>query len=97
MGLGNAEVEHLDGAIRSDLDVRRLQVAMDNPGLVGSFERHRDAASNAQRLLGLDGAGGSNVLGEALTFDQLHGDETHPIGLLEAEDRGDVGVVERRQ
>jgi len=37
-GFGKAEVEHLDLALGGDLDVRRLQVAVDDAALVGLFE-----------------------------------------------------------
>ena len=37
--LGQAEVEHLDRAVRPDLDVGRLQIAVDDALLVRGFER----------------------------------------------------------
>ena len=40
--LRQAEVEHLHDAVRSQLDVGRLQVAVDDPLLVGGFERLGD-------------------------------------------------------
>ena len=36
------EVEHFDGAVGADLDVRGLQIAMDDPLLVCGFERLGD-------------------------------------------------------
>ena len=37
--LGEAEVEHLDLAVGRDLDIRRLQIAMDDARLVRGVER----------------------------------------------------------
>lgn len=34
--------EHFDGSVFSDLDVRRLQIAMDDAAVMGGFERVRD-------------------------------------------------------
>ena len=49
-GLGQTEVQHLDDAVRRDLDVRRLQVAVDDPFFVGGFERLSDLPRDDQRL-----------------------------------------------
>jgi hypothetical protein len=40
--LGEAEVEHFDGAVRTELDVCRLQVAVDDALLVGCLKRIGD-------------------------------------------------------
>ena len=49
--LREAEVEHLHHAVRRDLDVRGLQIAMDDPLLVGGFERLGDLPRDRQRLV----------------------------------------------
>ena len=36
------EVQHLHGAVLADLDVRGLQIPMDDTGLVGRFEGFGD-------------------------------------------------------
>ena len=56
--LGDAKVEDLDGAVRRDLDVGRLEIAMDDVLLVSRVEGDRDlpgqakALGNWQRTLG---------------------------------------------
>ena len=50
-GLGQAEVEHLDGAVRRDLDVGRLEVAMDDAAAVRGFERVGDLPGDRERLV----------------------------------------------
>ena len=50
-GLGEAEVEDLHDAVRRDLDVRRLQVAVDDPLLVGGLERVGDLPRDGQRVV----------------------------------------------
>ena len=49
--LRQAEVEHLDQAVRPQLDVGRLQIAMDDPQFVRGLERLGDLPRNGQRLV----------------------------------------------
>ena len=56
--LGEAEVEHLDGAVVADLDVGGLEVAMDDALLVRGLERLGDLAGDGQRLGQRDRAAG---------------------------------------
>jgi hypothetical protein len=48
-GFRQAEVEHLDGAVRADSDVRRLQITMDDALFVRRLQRlgYLFAISNA--------------------------------------------------
>ena len=48
--LGQAEVEHLHGAVGPHLDVCRLEIAMDDALLVRGFERLGDLPRDRQRL-----------------------------------------------
>ena len=52
--LCQTEVEHLDRAVGADLDVRGLQIAMDDPLLVRGFERVGDLPRDRQRLVERD-------------------------------------------
>ena len=45
-GLGEAEVEHFHGSVRRDLDVRGLQVAVNDAFVVRDFERVGDLSSD---------------------------------------------------
>ena len=44
--LGDAEIEHLDRAVQSNLDVGRLEIAMNDALLVGRFERVGDLSGD---------------------------------------------------
>ena len=48
--LGQPEVQHLHGAVGPDFDVCRLEIAVDDPLLVGGFERHGDLLRDRQRV-----------------------------------------------
>jgi hypothetical protein len=47
-GLRETEVEHLDRAVCCERNVRRLQIAMHDPGLVGGVERVGKLARSAE-------------------------------------------------
>ena len=98
-GLGEAEVEDLDLALRGQLDVRGLEVAVHDALLVGLLQRVGDLAGDRDRLV--DGNRAAlQALREILALDQLHGDEvdrspTVEARALEAVEVGDVRMVER--
>ena len=94
--LGQAEVEDLDRAVPRQLDVRGLQVAVDDAVLVGVLEGLRDLLRDRQRFVDGDRALG-DALVEGRALDQLHDQRARPVRFFEAVDRGDVGMVERRE
>ncbi len=49
--LGEAEVEDLRRTVGADLDVRRLEVPVDDPQIVRCFERLGNLPGNRQRLV----------------------------------------------
>jgi hypothetical protein len=49
--LGEAEIENLNRAVRLDLDVGRLQVAMDDAFLVRGFQSVADLPGEGQSFL----------------------------------------------
>ena len=57
-----------------DLDVRRLEVAMDDAAFVGRLERVGDLHGDRQRLVERERAR-RDAVGQALAFDQLHHEE----------------------
>jgi hypothetical protein len=75
------------------MNVRRLQVAMDDAVLMCSFQRLRDLACDIESFGKGNGAAG-NPIGQRLALDQLHDDDLQAVGFLEAVDRGDVRVIE---
>ena len=52
--LCESEVEHLHRAVGAHLDVRGLEIAMDDALLVRRFERFRDLSRDRQRLVDRD-------------------------------------------
>ena len=94
--LGEPEVEHLHRAVGLDLDVARLEIAMDDALLVRGFERRRDLARDAQRLVERKSGRRARTLreqlGQRLAFDQLH----HQVVGPDVVQRADVGMIQRR-
>jgi hypothetical protein len=99
--LGQTEVENLDRAVGADLDVGGLQIPVDDPVLVRGLERLGDLPRRRQRLVHRQGTLAETV-GERGPFDQLHDERGYGVSgisgtVLQPVDRGDVGMVERRQ
>ena len=90
--LRQAEVEQLDRAVRRDLDVGGLQIAMDDALVVRGFERVGDLPRDAERLVERNRSL-LDPLGQRRPFDQLH----HQRVLLDAVDRRDVRMIQRRE
>ena len=88
------EVEHLDRAVTPHLDVRRLQVAVNDPLLVRGFERLGDLLRDRQRFVDRDRAT-RDALGQVLALDQFHHERGDAAAFFEAVDGGDVRMVER--
>ena len=94
---GDSEVHHLERAAALDHQVRALDVAVNDPALVGvteavqSLEEQRQAALERQARLR------TQDLGERLTLDELHDHEQAEFVLHQAVEGGDVRVVEPGQ
>lgn len=73
-------------------DVARLQVAMDDPGLVGGVEGPGDLPGHGQRLLRGHRAGAPEPLRQGLALQQLHGEEDEAAMEGDVEDAADVRV-----
>jgi hypothetical protein len=82
--------------VRRDLDVRGLEIAMDDPFFVGRFERFGHLPAEGEGALERDRALG-NVLGERVSFDELHDEKVALVGLLHSVQGRNVGVIERRE
>ena len=87
---------HLHATLAGEQDVRGFHVAVDDAGVVGCLQRFGNLAGDLQCLGERDGTALQAAL-QGLAFDQLQHQEVDGVGLLEAVDRADVGVVERRQ
>ena len=91
--LREAEIEHLHGPVRADLDVGRLEIAMDDALLVRRVERLGDLPRDRQRLVERDRTS-CDAVGERLTLDQFHHERLHTSAVFEAVDGGDVRMVQ---
>ena len=106
---GEAKVQHLDRAVCRDDDVRRLEIAMNDPALVSRVERIRDLPRDYERLCQANRRSDDRVIGdrsriadrdvahspcECLAFDQLHHQRRNAARVLEAVQCGDVRMIE---
>ncbi len=91
------EVEDLENAVRRQHQVRRLDVAVDDPHLVrvaeagAQLEDQFEAANQAQRRSAADD------LAERLAIDVLHRDERLSLVLADIVDGDDVGMGQTRR
>ena len=96
-GAGQPEVDQVGEVARRHQDVRRLDVTVDQTGLVGGVQRrghllhHRDGVGRGDGLLGL---GLGEHLTQRATLDQPHVQVEPAVDLAEAVDGDDVRVVD---
>src|SRR5688500_1261324 len=76
-----------------DLDVRWLQIAMDDAVLVRCFESLRDLPCNRQGLIERDRSA-RDPIGERVALDELEDERVRLTAVLEPIDRTNVGMVE---
>ena len=94
--LREAEVEHLHRAVSANLDIRGLQIAMDDALLMRRFQRLSDLFCDGQSFINRDRAA-RDALREVITLDEFHHEGVHAPGLLEPVNRGDVRMVQGRE
>ena len=91
--LGQAEIGDLGHAIRGEQDVARLEVAVDDAGLVGQL----DGSGERRQQLGREPAGlrgtGQAVV-QAAAFEQLQGHVRQAVDFADVVNLKDVGVAE---
>ena len=100
--LGEAEVEHLHGAIAAGLhrdeDVARLQIAVDDACFVRGGERGEDLVDQWQRAGGRHRAFAGHHRLERLALEELHHHVLAAVGeVAEADDLDDPPVLDRRE
>jgi hypothetical protein len=93
--LREAEVEDLHDAGRRDLDVGRLQVAMNNPLFVRCLQRFSDLSGDRERLA--DGDGTDQSLSERHAVYEFEDERGDPFGVFNAVNHRNVGVIERSE
>ena len=95
-GFGQSKVEDLDGTVRAHLDVGGLEVAVNDAEVVRGFQRLRDLPRDRQCFVERYWSA-RNPLRQILSFDELHHQRRHAIGLFESVNVRDVRMIERCQ
>ena len=90
------EIEDFRGPVGQDLDVPRLDVAMDDTPLVGIVEAAADLRDDMHLVLEPLGLASLHELRQAISLQKLHHDEryTFTLELPEVENRDDIGMLE---
>ena len=91
--LRKAEVQHLDDTLGRDLDIRRLQVPVDDPVLMCRLQRLGDLPRDRQRVGDLHRAS-SDQIGQCLALYQFHDQPAYAAGFFEAVNDDDVGMIQ---
>ena len=94
--LREPEVQHLHGPVRAQLDVRGLQIAVDDALLVRGLERFGDLFRNRQRFVDRDRPA-RNALRQIVALDQFHHQRANTAGFFEAVDVRDIRMVQGRE
>ena len=92
-----AEVAQVDLVVGAEEDVRRLDVAVHEPGVMCGVQAVGDVGHDRGRLLRRERPGGGDPLAQVVAVDEPHGDVRAPIALAVVVDRNDVGVLDRRR
>ena len=91
--LRKAEVEDFDRAIVANLDVRRLQIAMDDALLVRRFERVGDLPGDLQGF-GESDWSPRDAIGQRRPLDEFHREKRTARCVFQSVDLRDVGMVQ---
>lgn len=91
---GDAEVGDLQQTAPGQHQVRRLDVAMDDPALMGDGESLRRLHQQPGGFMRLDAAVAAQPFGERLALDELHGEEGLPRMFADEVDLHDVRIAE---
>jgi hypothetical protein len=92
---GDPEIDDLHHAVMCEHDVRRFDIAVDDPGMVRVVEAAADLDRDVERVAERQRSALQPLL-ERLAIVVRHGDERLPIvGRIHVVDRADIGMVER--
>ena len=92
---GQPEVRDLGGAVGGQEDVTRLQVAVDDPAVVGRLDGLSQRGDERRGPAGGEGSD-RKPLGETSPFDELHREVRSPVVVADVVDLHDVGVSQAR-
>ena len=90
------EIENFDVALMCDLDVRRLQVAMDDPFAMRLADRFRNLFREVQELEKLQRSA-SDTLGERWAFGEFQDQVPLIVDAQQIVNGSDVGVIQARE
>ena len=93
--VGQSEVEDLYVSVVADHDVLGLYVPVDDVRLVGHGECTGDLNRHVDRVVERELVGHRGTEGAPL--DEFHGQEADAVVFVQPVNRGDVGMVERRE
>ena len=93
--LRQPEVQDLDRAVRTQLDVGGLQIAVNDAALVGRFQPFRNLFRDRQRLVDRNRARCAMRSCSVGSFDELQHERLNAIGVFETVNRRDVRMVQR--
>lgn len=94
---GQAEIEHFHQAIGRDRDVRGLEIPMHDALLMRRVERGGNLSRDGQGVVERQRAARDQVLPQRDARNELEDEAGEVVSLFEAEERRDVGMVERGQ
>src|ERR1700739_1225016 len=92
---GKPEVEYLDLASRSQKDVRRFDVAMDDVLGVGCHQSVGHLDAHVEHLIDGHGVAGDGLL-QALALEPFHHNEGMAVIVFDPVNRADVGMIKQR-
>ena len=92
--LGEAEVQDLHRAIRSQLDVRRLEIAVDDASFMRRLERLGDLTGDRQSLVDRNRTVG-DAIRDRFALDEFQDQRLPLIRFFETVNRGDEWMVQR--
>jgi hypothetical protein len=92
--LGKPEIKHFHGAVCTQLDIGRLEIAMDDVLLVRGFEGSGNLPCDRERFIEWNGTLHDPIC-ERGTFDKFQYKCPRVTSLFEAIDVRDIGVVQR--
>ena len=91
--LGQSEVEDLDASVFRDPDVFRLEIAVDDSGIVSGGQSSGQLHAVVQHLAQPHRAF-TKAIAQGLALQQLGDDVGRAVVLADVENRNDVGMVE---
>ena len=94
--LRQSEIQHLHFAVRSDLDIGRLQIPMNDAFLVRRFQRFAICFAIPKRFIDRNRPA-LDAFGQRFSADEFHHQKLPSAGFFHSVNRRDVRMIQRRQ